>query len=69
MAKKRSKAEEIIQILREIEVLTSQGKTVAEAAKQRALSSKPTSGGVVNMGGWTKAKCGGSRSWNRKMRD
>jgi len=34
MARKRYKPEEIIQILREIEVLTSQGKSVAEAAKQ-----------------------------------
>ena len=34
MARKRYKAEEIIQILREIEVLTSQGSSVAEAAKQ-----------------------------------
>ena len=34
MARKRYKPEEIIQILREIEVLTSQGKRVPEAAKQ-----------------------------------
>jgi len=34
MARKRYKPEEIIQILREIEVLTSQGRSVAEAAKQ-----------------------------------
>ena len=34
MARKRYKPEEIIQILREIEVLTSQGKSVPEAAKQ-----------------------------------
>lgn len=34
MARKRYKPEEIIQILREIEVLTSQGSSVPEAAKQ-----------------------------------
>jgi transposase-like protein len=34
MARKRYKPEEIIQILREIEVFTSQGKSVGEAAKQ-----------------------------------
>jgi transposase-like protein len=33
MARKRYKPEEIIQILREIEVLTSQGSSVPEAAK------------------------------------
>ena len=37
MARKRYKPEEIIQILREIEVLTSQGKSVAEAAKQCSI--------------------------------
>lgn len=34
MARKRYTPEEIIEILREIEVLTSQGKSVAEAVKQ-----------------------------------
>ena len=38
MSRLRYKPEEIIQILREAEVLTSQGKSVAEAAKQCGIA-------------------------------
>ena len=38
MAKKKFKAEEIINKLREAEVLTSQGKTVSEICKALAIS-------------------------------
>jgi len=35
MARRRYTPEEIIQVLREVEIHTSQGKTVAEAVKQQ----------------------------------
>jgi len=38
MARKRYTPEEIIQVLREIEVHTSRGKTVAEAVKQQGVA-------------------------------
>lgn len=38
MARKRYTPEEIIQVLREIEIHTSQGKTVAEAVKQQGIA-------------------------------
>ena len=34
MAKKRYSAEQIIQLLREVEIHTSEGKTIAQAARQ-----------------------------------
>ena len=34
MAKKRYSAEQIIQLLREVEIHTSEGKTIAQAAHQ-----------------------------------
>lgn len=37
MARKRYSPEEIIQVLREVEIHTSQGKTVAEAVKQQGI--------------------------------
>lgn len=38
MARKRYTPEEIIQVLREVEIHTSQGKTVAEAVKQQGIA-------------------------------
>ncbi len=38
MARKRYSPEEIIQVLREVEIHTSQGKTVAEAVKQQGIA-------------------------------
>ena len=37
MSKKRYTAEQIIQLLREVEIHTSQGKTIAQAARQYSL--------------------------------
>ena len=38
MARKRYTPEEIIQVLREVEIHTSQGKRVAEAVKQQGIA-------------------------------
>jgi transposase-like protein len=38
MARKRYSPEEIIEVLREVEIHTSQGKTVAEAVKQQGIA-------------------------------
>lgn len=38
MARKRYTPEEIIEVLREVEIHTSQGKTVAEAVKQAGIA-------------------------------
>ncbi|MBN2472639.1 MAG: transposase [Anaerolineae bacterium] len=38
MARKRYSPEEIIQVLREVEIHTSQGKTVAEAVRQQGIA-------------------------------
>ena len=38
MARKRYTPEEIIEVLREVEIHTSQGKTVAEAVKQQGIA-------------------------------
>ena len=51
MSKKTFTAEQIIVHLREVEVLCSQGKTVAEAARQIASQSKPTTAGENNSAG------------------
>ena len=40
MAKKRYSAEQIIQMLREVEIHTSEGKTIAQAARQIRRSDK-----------------------------
>jgi hypothetical protein len=50
MAKKTFSAEQIIGKLREVEVLTSQGKTVTEAC--RALSIRPTTAGAKSTVAW-----------------
>ena len=40
MAKKRYSAEQIIQFLREVEIHTSEGKTIAQAAHQIGVTEK-----------------------------
>ena len=41
MAKKRHTAEQIIHLLREVEIHTSEGKTIAQAARQIGGPGKP----------------------------
>ena len=66
MARKRYTPEEIIQVLREVEIHTSQGKRVAEAVKQQGIAEQTYTAGGVSMAGWTRARCGGSKSWNAR---
>ncbi len=56
MAKRKHKAEEIINKLREAEVVIATGNTVAEAARRMASRSRPfTAGGPSTVvSGWTR---------------
>lgn len=51
MARRSYRSAQIINKLREAEVLLSQGMTVGEVARKIEVSSKPTSTGVKNMVG------------------
>lgn len=56
MTKKASKPEQIINKLRESEILLSQGTTVGEASMKRVSPSRPITAGVKS-----KMACGWSR--------
>lgn len=67
MARKRYTPEEIIEVLREVEIHTSQGKTGAEAVKQQGIAEQTYYRWRREYGGWTRARCGGSKNWNARM--
>jgi putative transposase len=53
MARKRYKAEEIVAKLRQVDVLTSQGQSMADAIRQIGVSEVwPTIAGAKNLAGW-----------------
>ena len=56
MARKRYTPEEIIQVLREVEIHTSQGKTVAEAVKQQGIAEQTTYRWRREYGGMAKSE-------------
>lgn len=56
MARKRYSPEEIIQVLREVEIHTSQGKTVAEAVKQQGIAEQTYYRWRREYGGMDKSK-------------
>jgi len=67
MGRKRYTAEQIIGMLREAEVLQSQGMTIGEISRKLVLASKRIIDGVKNMGecGLTRPK--GSKSSRKRI--
>ena len=71
MARKRHKPEEIIAKLRQVEVLTGQGKSIAEAVKTIAVTEttyfrwRAEFGGMKTDHVWTTSK---TQEWKRRWR-
>lgn len=58
MSKKRFSAEQIVALLRQIEVATAQGKTIGRAGKP-GYRIRATSAGARSMAAWTSTRLAG----------
>ena len=67
MGKEKYSVEQIITKLREVEVLSSQGRTVGEAVRQIGVSEQTYYRWRKQYGGMGTAEVGGSRSLRKKM--
>ena len=66
MGIKRFKPEEIISRLRQVEILCSQGKNMADAIKHIGVSEKPTTAGRRAMGEWESINSKSSKPFKKK---
>jgi tRNA A37 N6-isopentenylltransferase MiaA len=63
---KRHKPEEIVAKLRQVDVLTSQGQTVADAVRASRVTEVTYIVGARSTAGSGRTKCAGCRSWSSR---
>jgi putative transposase len=63
MSKKRHSPEEIMTKLRQVDVMTSQGRTLGEAIRANGVAEATYHRRRNEFGGLRSTKCAGSRSW------
>ena len=66
MTKKRDSPEQIIQCLREVEIHTSEGKTIAQLVRHLGVTKQTYNGCRKNMVDSAKARRSVLRYWKRK---